>query len=175
MKQKFAIIFLFFCITSLIGQNQKFRVTNSCDGFSYNFDKPNNWVLDSLNSAEYLAHSAIYKNKNDYENGGPLIQVFAFKKQDENTIEDLKFDVLSYERKYSNLKQKELNIKHSTYGTFCKEVYVEESFYQYIVYLNPGEEFEFGISVALNINETELDNTDFEIFKNLVESVRAVD
>ena len=166
---------MIFSLSTTSGQNQKFRITNSCDDFSYNFDKPNNWVIDSINVTQYLAHSAIYKSKKDYDNGGALIQIFAFKKQDENTIEDLNFDINSYIEKYENLKQKELTINHSSYKTFCKEVYVEGSFYQYIVYLNPGKEFEFGISVALNINKTELENEDLEIFKNIVKSVKALE
>ena len=173
MKLNLILILIVFSLSKTIGQNKKFRITNNCDEFSYSFEKPNNWVIDSTNTAQYLAHSAIYKSKKDYDNGGSLIQVFAFKKQDENTIEDLNFDINSYKERYVNLKQKDLKINHTSYVIFSKEVYVDSEFHQYIVYLNPGKEFKFGVSVALNINKTALSNTDLEIFKNLVKSVKA--
>lgn len=173
MKLNFILILFIFSQSQTIGQNKKFRITNSCDEFSFSFEKPNEWVLDSINTAQYLAHSAIYKSKKDYDNGGSLIQIFAFKKQDENTIEDLNYDINSYKEKYVNLKQKDLNINHTSYAIFSKEVYVNSEFHQYIVYLNPGKEFKFGVSVALNINNTELSNEDLEIFKNIVKSVKA--
>ena len=122
-----------------------------------------------FNITQYLVHSAIFKSKNDYKNGAPLIQILVFKKQDENTIEDLNFDVNSYFEKYENFKQKDLIIHHSLCDTFCKEVYVKDSFYQYIVYLNPEKEFE--ISATLNTSKTELGNEDLEIFKDLVKSI----
>lgn len=166
---------MIFSLSTISGQNQKFRITNSCDGFSYSFNKPNNWVIDSINAAQYLADSAIYKSKKDYDNGGPLIQILAFKKKDENTIEDLNFDIQSYVERYESLKQKDLNINHSSYKTFGKQVYVEGNFYQYILYINPGKEYKFGISIALNINKTELENEDLEIFKTIVKSVKAME
>ncbi len=171
MKLKLTAILIFLSLININGQTRKISVTSSCDGFSFKFNQPGNWVLDSENSAQFLAHSAIYKSKINYDNGGPLIQIFAFKKQDENTIEDLNFDINSYIEKYSNLKQKNLSINHHIYKVFSKEVYVEEEFHQYIVYLNPGKGFEYGVSVTLNINKTELLNEDLEIFKNLVRSI----
>ncbi|CAM1344857.1 hypothetical protein [Tenacibaculum amylolyticum] len=156
------------------GQNNKYTVTNSCEGFSYSFTKPQNWVLDSTNAANYLAHSAIFKSKVDYDNGGLIIQLLAYKKQDENTNEDLDYDVNSYKNRYKNLKEKEFKINHPNYRTYSTELYVEGNFYQYIVYINPGKEYKFGVSAALNINKNELDQKDLETFKEIIKSIQVL-
>lgn len=171
MKIFFSIVFILLSYTNLNGQVEKKRITNSYEGFSYNFEKPENWVVDSENANEYLAHTALYKSKNNFNNGGSLIQILAFNKQDENIIEDLNFDVNQYVLKYKNLKKRGLTVNHHLYKTFSKEVYVEGKFHQFIVYLNPGKQYKFGISIALNINK-ELNREDLDTFKELIKSLK---
>lgn len=175
MKKNLLIITTFFSLITVNSQTEKNRITNTYKGFSYSFTKPKNWVLDSINSASYLAHSVLFKSKTDYNKGGLIIQLLAYKKQDENTNEDLDYDVNSYKFKYKNLKEKEFKINHSLYKTFSKEVYVEGSFYQYIIYINPGKIYKYGISVALNINKNEIDAKDLNIFKEIAESIRVLE
>ena len=77
----------------------------------------------------------------------------------------------SYKARYKDLKEKEFIINHSVYKTYSKEVYVENSFYQYIIYINPGPEHKFGVSAALNINNNEVDKSDLKKFKEIVKSI----
>ena len=171
MKKKLVLIIILTGVFSAYGQNNRYRLTSNSAGFSYSFIKPNEWILDSTNAANYLAHVAIYKNKVDYDKGGLIIQILAFEKKDEKTNEDLDYDVNSYKARFSNLKQKEFPISHSVYTTYSKKVYVENSFYQYIIYINPGPKFKFGISAALNTNEKDVDKSDLELFKEIVKSI----
>ena len=77
----------------------------------------------------------------------------------------------SYKARYRDLKEKEFIINHSLYKTYSKEVYVENNFYQYIIYINSGPEHKFGVSVALNINNNEVDKLDLGNFKQIVKSI----
>ncbi len=172
MKKNLFIIFILLLQLNSYSQNKRYSVGDSIEGYSFSFEQPQNWVLDTLNASDYLAQAAIFKSKADYKNGGLIIQILAYKKQDEDTQEDLNYDVNAYKEEYKNLKEKEFIINHAYYPTYAREVYVEGSFYQYIVYINPGRQYEFGLSVALNINNREIDQKDLEIFKEIVKSIQ---
>src|SRR5690348_6105999 len=121
--------------------------------FMFSVKEPDNWIGNTDKAEEFHANIIFYKSKKDFDNGGALIQVYNFKKQDEKTEEDLKIDIKGYQKDYKNLKQQDIEVTHKEYKCFSKLVYVENNFYQYIVYINCGTKYKSGISVAMNISK----------------------
>ncbi|WP_196888252.1 hypothetical protein [Aureivirga sp. CE67] len=68
--------------------------------FSFKVKEPNNWKGDINNAVKYHSNIVFYKNKKELKNGGAIIQVLDFTKQDEKTNKDLEYDISNYERDY---------------------------------------------------------------------------
>ncbi len=141
------------------------------DDFTFMVKEPDNWIGDIDNASKYYSNIIFYKSLEDLNSGGTLIQVLVFKKHDENTIEDLKYDVNSNKEKYKNLEEKELIVKHENFKCFSKLVYKENNFYQYISYINPGEKFKNGLSVSMNISKREATEKELQAYKSIIESL----
>jgi len=141
------------------------------DNFMFSVKEPDGWTGDIDNAAKYDANIIFYKSKSDVEQGGALVQVYNFKKQDEKTEDDLKYDVKHYEKKYSNLKQQDLVVTHQDYKCYAKLVYVKDQFYQYIVYVNPGAKYKSGISVAMNISKRAATADELKAFTEIIASL----
>lgn len=139
--------------------------------FSFHVKEPINWISDIDNAANYHSNIIFYKNKKELENGGALIQVLAFTKQDEKTNEDLEYDISTYEKNYEKLKQKDFYVAHKEYKCYPKLVYVKDDFYQYIVYINPGEKYKNGISISMNTSKREAHPEELKAFFAIIESL----
>ena len=139
--------------------------------FSFNVKEPNDWIGDIDNAAKYHSNIIFYKDKKELENGGAIIQVLAFTKQDEKTNKDLEYDISTYERDYEKLKQKDFSVIHKEYKCYPKLVFVKDEFYQYIVYINPGEKYKNGISISMNTSKREANTEELEAFLSIIESL----
>lgn len=170
------IIFVFLIFnTKLFGQTTDSTKMKSLivygDDFSFSVKEPNNWIGDIDNASKYYSNIVFYKSIKDLNNGGALIQVLIFKKQDENTIEDLKYDVDKYKKKYTDIKEKDIQIVHKDYQCFSKIVLVEKKFTQYISYINPGEKYKNGFSVSMNISKRDATEDERQAFEKIIESL----
>jgi len=179
MKTVFNIIWVFFIFSSnLFGQETDSTKMNTLmvygDDFLFKVKEPDNWIGDIDNAAKYYSNIVFYKSIDDLNNGGALIQVLVFKKQDENTIEDLKYDLVNYKKKYKDLKIKDIQITHKDYQCFSKVVLMNGKFTQYISYINPGEEYKNGFSVSMNIQKREANINELDAFKKIIESLQMI-
>lgn len=143
----------------------------SGEGFSYSVKEPQDWIADTDNAPKYESNIVFYNNEKELKNGGALIQVYAFSKQDENTIEDLKYDIASYKKQYPALKEQNFETSHKEYKTFSKLVYVDKKFFQYITYINPGDKFHKGISMAMHIENRPATENELAAYRQIVNSV----
>ena len=175
MKKLFTILGI---ITSTLCLAQEPKTGNPKDnlmiygeGFMFSLKEPSGWTVDVDNAAKYNANVIFYANKNDMDKGGALVQAQAFSKNDENTIEDLKYDIASYKRDYPTLKEQNLEAKHKNYKTFSKLIYVDNKFFQYITYINPGTKYHNGISVAMNISKRQATDKELLAYRQIINSL----
>ncbi|MDB5281412.1 MAG: hypothetical protein JWO06_487 [Bacteroidota bacterium] len=140
------------------------------DGFAFGVKEPDGWTGDIDLAKEYFANIVFYKSKADIKNGGALIQVYHFNKEDEDTEKDLAYDIKQYKDKYKNLKQEKFLVSHISYKCFAKLVFVEEEFYQYLVYVNPGPKYKGGASFAMNISKRPATEEELKAFKQIISS-----
>ena len=141
------------------------------DEFIFGVKEPDNWLGDIDNAKKYQANIIFYKSKVDFENGGVLIQVYSFRKQDEKTEDDLEYDIKSYKEKYKDLKEQTFLVSHKNYKCYSKMVYVENVFYQYTVYINPGLKYKRGLSVAMNIQFLPATDEQLKAFREIISSL----
>lgn len=100
-----------------------------------------------------------------------MVQVLAFKKQEEQTDKDLEADVASYKKEYSEAKLKDFEARHKDYRTYPKLVFVDKKFYQYIVYINGGTKYKTGFSVAMNISKRPATQEELRSYLSIISSL----
>ncbi len=141
------------------------------DGFIFGVDEPDSWKGDIEKANEYYSNVIFYKSDEGLKNAIALIQVTIFTKKDEKTEKDLSYDVETYKLKYKNLKQQEFAVAHDEYKCYSKLMYVEEEFYQYTAYINPGAKFKSGLSVAMNIPKRPATENELKAFRQIITSL----
>jgi hypothetical protein len=174
----FCLLFLF---TSTItsAQQTKERVVIENDEYQYSLLAPKDWDSDMENAADIMCDVAFFPDtfslESAVESGEPIIQVTAFEKQDENTVEDLNFDLEQYKKEYAGVKFAAITIKHPSYKTYSKLASVEGVFYQYLTYINAGTNFANAISVAMNTAEHPATEAQIKAFEAVVASLKMKD
>jgi hypothetical protein len=141
------------------------------DGFSFSIKEPPGWKGDIENAKKYDANIILYKDKAELKNGGAIVQVLAFTKQDEQTNKDLEADVASYKRDYPKAKFQDFKVKHKSYKTYSKLVFIDKKFYQYIVYINGGSKYKTGFSVAMNILNRQATQEELQSYLDIIASL----
>jgi hypothetical protein len=148
------------------------RVTGT--GYAYSVKEPKRWRGDTERAKDFFSNIVFYENEQTLTAGGALIQVLLFKKQDENTIDDLNHDVNGYKREFPTAKVKDVKYKHKNYVCFAKVVYLQSRFYQYICYINPGKKFQNGFSVAMNVQKREPTKQELLAFESVIQSLNSL-
>jgi len=141
------------------------------DSYIFSVKEPNGWIGDVKIAEKYYSSILFYQNKKDIKKGGTIIQVYNFKKKDEQTENDLIYDIDSYKKDYQNLIEKDLLVTHKDYKCFSKLIFLKDNFYQYIVYINPGPEYKSGISVSMNISKRPATESELSAFNEIISSL----
>jgi len=77
----------------------------------------------------------------------------------------------AYKSKYSNIRFKDIDVSHPIYKTYPKLFFVPDTFFEYVVYINPGEGIPQLYSVSMNMQKKEATNEELEVFKSIVRSI----
>jgi len=141
------------------------------EGFAFGVKEPQGWVGDIQNSSRFHANIIFYKKSETAENAKTLIRILVAKKADENTKADLEYDMEGYKSKYSNVKFKDIDVSHPKYKTFPKLFFVPDTFFEYVVYINPGEGIPQLYSVSMNTQKEEATKVELEAFRNIIRSI----
>jgi hypothetical protein len=140
------------------------------EGFTFSVREPDAWQGDTDKAAAYHANILFYPKDQDPEKA-PLVQVALFSKKDERTAEDLAYDVKTYKGQYADLQEEELKTGHQDYNTYSKLVYVKGKFHQYITYVNAGERYKSGFSVAMNVQGRAATNEELAAYRAIIASL----
>jgi len=141
------------------------------EGFAFMVRGPQGWVGDTQNSNKFGASIIFYRKSETAENAKALIRISVLKKADENTKADLEYDMEGNKMKYRNIKFKDIDVTHPTYKTFPKLFFVPDTFFEYVVYINPGEGIPQIYLVSMNKQKKEATNEELEVFRNIVRSI----
>lgn len=176
MKKAMLILVLFFtfCGVGVFAAEKMDNLIIYGDNFMVSAKEPSGWKGDSTNASAYHVNLVFYRNNETIQNAKTVIRILIADKPDENTIEDLKYDMESYRKQYPKVQFKDISVKHPGYKTFSKLFYVADNFYEYITYLNPGTKHRYNISVSMNLKKTEATKEDMQAYSSIIESITAL-
>jgi len=143
------------------------------ENFSISVKEPMGWKGDSNASAGH-GNLVFYRENEDLQNAKAVIRVLVANKTDENTIEDLKYDMESYRKQYPKVQFKDISVKHPEYGVYPKLFYVNTNFSEYVAYLNPGKQYPYLICVSMHLKKNEASKEDIEAYSSVIESLKAL-
>ena len=168
-------IFIFFIlipnITSASEKPPLDSLTVYGEGFAFGVKEPQGWIGDTQNSHNFDANIIFYKKSETAKNAKVLIRIRVAGKADENMKADLEYDMEGYKSKYSNIKFKYIEVSHPVCKTFPKLFFVPDTFFEYVVYINPGEGIPQLYSVSMNKQKEEAAKEELEVFRNIVNSI----
>lgn len=142
-------------------------------GFAFGVKEPVGWRGDTGDLANKHQVNIIFSpSQDDSLRHEVTIRVRVNKKQDENTIEDLNYDLEQYRKKYPLIHFSDFKIAHSEYKTFAKSAFLPGQFYEYVAYLNPGEGKPYIFSVAMSRKSTPATDPELKAFESVLESVQ---
>src|SRR5207302_9678697 len=118
------------------------------------------------------ANIAFYHAGESPESAVALIRVRVSGKADENTMGDLQADMDGYRQEYAGVAFEDIAVAHPTYRAFAKLFLVKDTFFEYVVYLNPGKGVPFILSVSMNKQRTRATKAEFESFQEVVRTLR---
>jgi hypothetical protein len=143
------------------------------ENFSFGVKEPTGWRADTSDLArQYHVNVAFVKVPEEPDSAHALIRVRISAKQDENTIEDLNYDMDQYRKGYLACQFGELRITHPEYKTFAKLVFVPKRFYEYVAYLNPGPETHVIFSVAMSKQSSPATEAELTAYQTVLRSLQ---
>jgi len=144
------------------------------DNFTIAVKEPSGWRGDSTNAALYHMNLVFYRDNENIQNVKTLIRILVATKTDENTAEDLKYDMEGYRKNYPNIQFKDILVTHPEYRAYPKLFYMENGFHEYVTYLNPGKKYPYIITVSMTIQKTTASKEDMQAYSFVVGSIKAL-
>jgi len=137
--------------------------------FAFAVKEPKGWLGDIDNAYRFKANIIFYpKNK---VRPDTIVRIRVNQKVDENTAEDLKYDMEQYRKKFEDIQFRDLNVSNRVHEVFPKLFYMPDKFYAYVTYINPGLGKKMIFSVAMNIQKRVATEEEFKAYSAIVESI----
>lgn len=141
------------------------------DGFAFSAKTPTGWVSDIDRAAGVGANVLFYRATETFENAAALIRIRLNDKVDESTAADLQYDMDGYKQRHPDIEFRNLEVSHPNYAVHAKLFTVPNRFYEYTVYLNPGQGIPHTFSVAMYKSDSEATAEEMAAFRDVVGSV----
>jgi len=141
------------------------------DGFAFGVKEPDQWQADTKDLARRYSVNILFAPAKNNGEGNVNIRVRVNKKVDENTIEDLNYDMQQYKKEYPKAEFKDLSIEHPEYKTCAKLVYLPDHFYEYVAYINPGPATKFEFSAAMSKQSKPATPEELNAFETVLKSL----
>lgn len=142
-------------------------------GFMFGVTEPDGWLGDTSDKATGRKVNIVFFPKDKASKSNKVnIRIRVNSKVDENTLEDLNAKIASYQKKFPNVELEDLSVKHPTYNTFPKLLFIPASFFQYVAYLNPGPSSHFMFSVVLSKTGSRASEAELKAFEEILTSIR---
>jgi len=140
------------------------------DGFAFSVKEPTGWRGDTEHAAKWGANILFYRPPESVDTPAAGIRVRVGKKTDENTAEDLAYDMKGYQKEYPDVAFRDFDAPHPAYAVYSKLFTVPGKFHEYVAYLNPGEGRPFLFSVSMNTARPATDQ-ELEAFRSVLKSL----
>ena len=165
---------LLWCVTGLVlaaDEPKLDRLMVYGTGFAFGVKEPTGWHGDTDNASKYAANILFYRRGESHGSAKALIRVRVGNKTDENTAEDLAYDMKGYKEKYPKIEFVELQVSHPSYAVFAKLFTLPKKFCEYVVYINPGPENSHLLSASMNTGKQPATEAELAAFREVIESL----
>jgi hypothetical protein len=104
-----------------------------------------------------------------------VIRVRINHKKNEDTGADLAADMEGYRKQFAAIIFQDLGASHPLYPCYPKLFCLEGKFHEYVAYLNPGKDYWYMFSVAMNTRDKIASESELLAFRTVVSSLLAMD
>lgn len=142
---------------------------------TYSVNQMSGWKADTGKTPDYAA-SIVFRAPPSIiaSKASPTIALYAFNKQDENTQEDLLFDIKKYREHHKSVVENVFNAKNSRYTSYSSSVILDGAEHVYLVYINPGNMYKCGISIVMNTRDRIATESELASYLKIIESIEAI-
>jgi hypothetical protein len=141
------------------------------DGFALGVKEPDGWHGDTDAIANKYHVNVVFSPVGGSGDKDVNVRVRVNKKVDENTVEDLNYDMEGYKKDFPNVQFQDISVAHAEYKTFTKLVFIPNQFYEYVAYLNPGPGRPFVVSVAMSTHKTPATDEELKAYESVLKSL----
>ena len=144
------------------------------NGFMFGVQEPAGWLGDWEKASALRSNIIFFPRGHNLHTAYGIIRVRVNKKKDENTAQDLAADMEVYRQKYPGIEFLDLQAAHPRYPCFPKLFLLEGKFHEYVAYVNPGPDFWYMFSIALNTGKARATDSELVAFRTVVGSLLAL-
>jgi len=144
------------------------------DELMFTVKEPTGWIGDIEKAPHIQAAVALYREEETFEENSSLIAVRVSAKVDENTKEDLAYDMQEVRSLYPDVRFSDLAVKHPSYKTFSKIFAIPDRRYEYVTFLNPGRKTHYLFTVVMNTGAREAEQDELQAYRDVVRSIEYI-
>jgi hypothetical protein len=141
------------------------------DGFAFGVKEPDGWHGDTDKIASKYHVNVVFMPPEESVKSDVTVRVRVNRKVDENTIEDLNYDMKGYKKEFPAAQFSDLNLAHAEYKTFSRTVFVPNQFYEYVAYVNPGPGKPYVFSVAMSKKSDPATEAEIKAYEAVLKSL----
>ncbi len=147
------------------------------DGFLFTVREPDGWVGNTENADEYGGGNVVfYKSSESLEKYTRIIivRVNSKEKKNDDGKDDLKYDMEKFKKEIPNATFKDFKMTHPIYKCYPKIYIVAGKYYEYVTYINPGDDSNIMFSATLHIDKRDANKDELEAYNKVVDSLRVI-
>lgn len=168
------ILGLFICISEKVSDAEEKKLDRLIvygKDFAFSVKEPEGWVADTSNAIKLNANIIFYETGETFQTAKVFIFVRVNDKSEEQVEKDLEWDMEQYLKRYPRVQFRDIPISHPSYKTYSKLFYVQDNFYEYVTYINPGQGKPLTLSSAMNVQKIEALKETFAAYKEVTETL----
>jgi len=140
-------------------------------GFAFGVVEPVGWHGDTDEIAKKYQANVVFQSPSEPGKNDLTIRVRVNNKVDEDTIEDLNYDMDGYKKEFPNVQFSDLTVAHPEYATFARTAFVPNQFYEYVAYVNPGTGKRFVLSIAMSKKGEPASGEELKAYETVLKSI----
>lgn len=144
------------------------------EGFAFGVKEPAGWQGDTGKAKTYQANVLFYRPATDPGKPEGVIRVRISSKEDENTEADLQADMDGYRQQFPQVEFGDFAAAHPQYRVLARDFHVPGKFHEYVAYVNPGPQFHYLFSVALNTGTAPATEAELAALREVIGSLTAI-
>ena len=139
-------------------------------GFMFSAKEPDGWHGDTEKIAQYYNSNLIFLPEDKTSRAAHVnIRIRVNRKETADPSEDMQTDMQGYRKQYPKVRFSDLAVSHPKYKISAKLFYIENDFYEYVAYIDPGAGVNMNFSVAMSKDSTPATPDELKTYQAVLE------